>query len=192
MARLSGSWNKFGFDQNAWDMVIEDKPYLTVKANRIRLSGSVSLSGGLVLTDDLSSVGGYAQSFMFVQNNLEQGQFAAMTSSIVSATASVDVPKVWTSVPMVRAGSVLGLTLYTDTIIKSGSLSASVTINNVNCSASLAGHTGSTLTMTPIAKDLATFTAGQRIGVSLSASSLYLSEPDITSASFIATVLVEM
>jgi hypothetical protein len=106
----------------------------------------------------------------------------------------------------VRNGSVLGIVVATKrgNIIKSGGFSASVMVDYINTSCLVVTHTGTIVSGTitgaklfSASKDTITFNAGQMIGVSLTGTAPdgsdvgYHSEPDILSASFIATVLVE-
>lgn len=153
----------------------------------IEAVGTISATSTISATGDINAAGGFAQSFEFVQNNLLQGQYCNMTASLVGTVA-------YLGVPMVRAGSVRGIAikpLNTTQTIKSGAFSASVMLNSANVACAVNAYTGSLLSTT-IAKDVVAFTAGQMLGVSLSASADYLSEPGVTSASFIASVLVEM
>jgi len=158
-------------------------------------NSGIAVTGDNTITGDVNAAGGFAQSFTLTKLYMPQGGFTSMTASYVSSSLLVGLPALaFTEIPMVRAGSVRGLVLSvlnSTQTIKSGALSASVTINGVNAACTAVGHTGSYIVKT-IAKDVVTFTAGQRIGVTVSASALFLSEPDVTSASFMASVLVEM
>ena len=164
---------------------------------RVTISnGGMTVAGDTSTTGDINAAGGFAQSFTFSKIYLLQNSFASMTASYNSASLQGDSrgPVHFLEVPMVRGGSIRGLVVSVASsaqTIKSGALSASVMINGVNAACTAVGHTGTYIVKT-LDKDAVTFTAGQRIGVSISASTGYLSEPDVVSASFIASVLVEM
>jgi len=150
------------------------------------------VSAGLYSSADVSVSGGQAQSLMFAESHLLQSEFAEMTASVTVVTSSNTTHQAFTRVPVVRSGSILGLVIHTqDGTIKSGAFSASVTIDGANTALTLGANTGSTVGVTA-AKDVYTFNGFQTIGVTLTASADYLCEPDVTSCSFLATVLVEM
>ncbi|MEK6879960.1 MAG: hypothetical protein AABY22_10150 [Nanoarchaeota archaeon] len=165
-----------------------DADKVTVTQTSVDLASDVSMTN-----NDINARGGYAQSFVYVCNNVLQNTFRSMTSSIAYVSNSLPDTK-YDIIPLVRSGSVLGIALSvqnTTQTVKSGALSASVMLDNANVSLTLGMNTGSVATATTT-KDTVTFNPGQRLGVSLSASSAYLCEPNATSASFICTVLVEM
>ena len=188
MARASGSWNWFGYHDNAWRMVIEDKEYLHInRSGGVRISGSdYAYTGSLVVTDDINSAGGHVQSIVFCHSSTLQNTSQVMTASIVGDQS-------FTQVPMVRSGSIIGIALYSETCAiddsSAGALTASVTVDGVNVACSLALSTGSAGDAT-IAKDTVTFNPQQRIGVSLTASADYLTDL-AGSGSWIATVAYE-
>jgi hypothetical protein len=182
MARGPKDWTQILWKDSQWHFIIDDSTILRM--------GTGSLSMSVDPTSDLNAPGGYAQTLTLTNVRMIQNTYSSMTASMV--TSSLQPEKAFTRIPMVRAGSILGLVLYTeDGLVKSGSLSASVTLDGANTAVTLGMNTGSAGTATS-AKDAVTFTAAQAIGVSLTASSTYLCEPDVTSASFMAAVLVEM
>lgn len=177
---------KYNTTTRQWEIV-------TGNTNRVVVSDTVTtVSNDLTVSGDLSSTGGAAQSFTFVNSRTLQGAFAEMTASVAVVTSSDATHQSFTRVPMVRSGSILGFVIHTqDGLVKSGSLSASVMIDGVNTALTIGMNTGSVAGATA-AKDTYTFNSLQTIGISLSASSTYLGTPGVTSASFIATVLVEL
>jgi hypothetical protein len=160
--------------------------YIELSANAI--SGNADIG----IANDIRAAGGYLMPLVFSISNVKQNTFSHMTSSYLSSAGDA-VANAFVQIPMVRAGSVLGFVLNTrrGEVIKSGAFSASVTVNFANVACNAAVHTGSIVSSSQITKDTVAFSAGQYIGVSLTASADYLSEPNITSASFIGTVLVE-
>lgn len=160
-------------------------------------ASAISSSNDLDIEKDVNAPGGFAQSFVFYKNTVLQNTFSEMTCSIVSASAG-SVGEGWyrayAYVPMVRSGSILGLCISTrnsSEVVKSGAFSASVMLDRVNQACTVIMDTG-TFGVTTVAKNTLTFNPGQWLGVSLTSSAEMLSEPGVTSASFVGTVLVEM
>jgi len=152
---------------------------------------TTTVSNNLSVTGDVNAAGGFAMPLILGSRDLIQGGFVSLSSSYISGSATLAG---FDFVPAVRSGSVLGFVLNVPAgqCVKSGALSGAVMINGVNTTCTITGHTGTFFLATAVSKGTVTFNPGQRIGVSLSASADYLCEPDILSASFIATVLVEM
>jgi hypothetical protein len=155
-------------------------------------NSSVTVTNNLNVSKDINAAGGYAMAFTFAKPCVKQGTFSSMTASYMSSADDL-VAVAYVGVPMPRSGSVLGLSIRPrfGEVVKSGSLSASIMIDNVNVACNLWFSTGTFKCANAVSKDSITFTEGQALGVSLTASSAFLSEPTITSASFIATVLIE-
>ncbi|MDP3763689.1 MAG: hypothetical protein Q8Q92_03510 [bacterium] len=151
--------------------------------------------GNVTMTNDIDAAGGYQHDFMFYRRQLLQTAGVFMTSSIafLSGATTGFTGSVFTRVPMLKAGSVRGVSLLTqDHTVKSGSLSASVLVNGVFAGA-VGMHTGTIGTAT-FAKDTYTFTAGQYIEVALTATvgdSGYFTDKDIVSGSWLGVVTVE-
>jgi len=181
--------------RNRWAIDADNVEIVEVNKNGMSVTGDVTVDG------DLNTTGGMVMPLVFAKGNVLQDTFSSMTASFLSSTTD-PTTQAFDGVPMVRSGSVLGIslaTMYDAEIVKSGALTASVMVDNANVACTVAVHTGTRGTafatnfVTTVAKDTTglTFKPGQFIGVSLTSSAEYLSEPDITSASFIATVLVE-
>lgn len=152
-------------------------------------------SNGVTVTGDLAASGGYVRSYQFFRNNVLQNTTPVMTASVIdfsgTAAAGNSTRTVYMGIPMLKAGSVVGIALYTGTAtVKSGSLSGTITIDGSPIAATIGIHTGTVATNT-FAKDTYTFNAGQVLRVQLTASSTYLTDLDPTSGSWIAVVDVE-
>lgn len=151
--------------------------------------------GNVTMTNDIDAVGGYQHDFMFFRRNLLQTAGVFMTSSVAlfSSSTSYMTGSVFTRVPMLRGGSVRGISLLTqDCTVKSGSLSASVLVNGVFAGA--VGMNTGTIGTATFAKDTYPFTAGQYIEVALTATvgaAGYFTDVDITSGSWLGVVTVE-
>src|SRR3990167_2135249 len=121
--------------------------------------------------------GGMARFAMFVKTNVLQSTTPIMTASIVdfsgTAGAGNGTRTVYLKRPLPKNGSLLGLTLYTEDTVKSGSLSGTILIDGVPTAATLGMNTGS-VAYTTWAKDTYTFSAGAVLSVQLTASSTYL------------------
>jgi hypothetical protein len=165
----------------------------TDNADRLTVDNSgVDITNKLSVTGDINAAGGFAMPLVFAKSNVKQNTFTHMTAAYLSS-ADDSLANAFTQVPAPRSGSIMGLAILCapGCVVKSGTLSASVTLANVNVACNLFITTGTFKCASAVAKDSIAFTEGQGIGVSLTASSAYLSEPNITSASFIATVLIE-
>jgi len=157
--------------------------------------GSVSASVDIVTGGDINSRGGTSHEHKFLSYRVNQGTTPMMTSSIVdfsgTAAAGNGTRIVFTQVPMLRAGSVLGIGLLTQNCtVKSGSLSGTVNINGTPSAATIGMHTG-TIATRLLDKDSVTFTAGQYLELQLTASSVYYTDLELTSGSFQGFVWVE-
>ncbi len=152
-------------------------------------------------SQDIVAPGGQLAQLTYFKNII-QGQTTAMTASaFVSASQGLLAGTgAQLKRPMLRAGSVLGLCLYTENVnftaigtnpFVSGALTASVTIDGANTALTLVCEpTGSTF-VSVVAKNLYPFSASQKIGVSLTASAGYGSDHLASSASWLAVVMVE-
>jgi hypothetical protein len=148
---------------------------------------TVSLTGNLKVLDDVDAAGGFRSAFIFSAPAVKQGEMTTMSSSIISGSE-------WaTRYPMPSNGSVLRVALYSDdsNVTAGTGLTASVTVDGVQAAVQVIITTGSAAAGTAVAKDTATFSASQQLGVVLTASSGYLSSL-AESGSFLASVLVEM
>jgi len=163
---------------------------ITGKTGHVVLSSSVgsvvTVSGGLKVDEDVNAAGGFRSQLFFRQKPL-QGVPLAMSSSLCTNELSLS------KYPMASAGSVIGLSLYSaDSAIDSGALTASLTIDGVKSTdVQLIMTTGSAAAATLVAKDTATFSASQQLGVVVTASADYVSDL-ATSGSFVASLFVEL
>jgi hypothetical protein len=161
----------------------------------IGTNGSAKLTidqgGQVTLTGDLNAAGGNQVNYTFFRNNVLQGTFPHMTSSFL--TGGFGAASVYLRQPLRKNGSIVGITIYTeDATVKSGSLSASVTINGSTVvGASTAIPTG-TIVGASFAKDTYSFSALSTLGVQFSASTGYFTDKDPLSGSWLAVVTVEM
>jgi hypothetical protein len=202
----SGSWIKYA-SINKWEIATGNAARVTVQNNvttiandlsvtpgKIRADalsasagGAVALTGNMLVTDDVNAAGGFRSAFVFSAPAVKQGEMTTMSSSIISGSE-------WaTRYPMPSAGSVLRVALYSDdsNVTAGTGLTASVTVDGVQAAVNVVITTGSAAVGTAVAKDTATFSASQQLGVVLTASSGYLSSL-AESGSFLASVLVEM
>jgi hypothetical protein len=174
-----------------WEIKVGNTNKVTVARETITLSPAVTFSS------DVTIPGGAPQTFMFAKEYVLQGATTQMTASIMSGATE---ELIQTRYPMVRSGSILGLTLYSEQgLVLSGTnsqLTASVTLDGANVAATVILGTGSVGHFIT-AKDTSglTFNGGQTIGVSLTASDAYESQHSVrlasVSASWTAAVLVE-
>jgi len=157
-------------------------------------NGSVQVLTDLSCSGDMEFKGGLRRSYQFYHLDTGQASYAHMTASTVqlSGAAEVDARQItFLRVPMLKAGSVLGVSLYTETCtVKSGSLTGTILVNNSPTAAKVIVSTG-TLASQQFSKDSYTFTAGQTLGVQLSCSAGYLTDTDPLSGSWMAVVDVE-
>lgn len=160
-------------------------------ADRVTVS-----AGNVTMTNDIDAGGGYQHDFQFTRRYLLQTAGVFMTSSVayLSTSAGGITGSIFTRIPMLKAGSVRGISLLTqDCTVKSGSLSASVLVNGTFAGA-VGMHTG-TVGVATFAKDTYTFTAGQYIEVALTATvgdgTGFHTDFDIRSGSWLANVTVE-
>lgn len=151
--------------------------------------------GNVTMTNDIDAGGGYQHDFQFTRRNLLQTAGVFMTSSVayLSTSALGISASIFTRVPMLKAGSVRGISILTqDSTVKSGSLSASVLVNGTFAGA-VGIHTGTIATAT-FAKDTYTFTAGQYIEVAMTATvgdAGYYTDYALVSGSWLGVVTVE-
>ena len=156
-------------------------------------AGSTTVANDLTVSAaDINAAGGFQRDERFYKLRVLQGSFPMMSASILSAAqGGVEGFMAFTKVPLIRAGSVVGLALLCqDATVKSGSLSGTVRINGTPTAATVGMNTG-TIAYTTYTKDTHTFTAGQYLEVQLSASTEYLTDTDPNSGSFMAVVSVE-
>ena len=149
------------------------------------------------VANDLSVLGGgQLHTLVYARTSVLQGTAPFMTASQMSGSAVGMARLNFVSVPMRKAGSLVGISVWAGAnggLVKSGTLTATVcngTAGTTVTSLTAAMTTGSVGTGT-VVKDLVTFAANDLISVQLTASSAYLSEPDVTSASFYCLVDVE-
>lgn len=159
---------------------------------------TVDNGGQVTLTNDLNTTaGGQHRSVTYFRPNVLQGTAPFMTSSQVSGSSVGTGRFNFTAVPMRQAGSVIGVTVWAGVnggTVKSGTLTATVCIGTAGTtvtSVTASLSTGSVASAT-VLKDAVTFAANDLLCVQLTASSTYLSEPDITSASIMAIVDYEL
>ena len=167
--------------------------------NRVTVGdGTTTIANAVTFSSDVTIPGGVPQTFVFFKNALLQDQRTIMTASLISS-GSAWGGQAYTRVPMVRSGSIMGLTLYGETsVVISGTspvaLTASVTLDGANVGTPVIITTGSVGHFIQ-EKDVTTFNGGQAIGVSLTASDGYLVQNTVelgsTSGSWAASVLVE-
>src|SRR3990167_3908786 len=146
------------------------------------------------LSNDVTAAGGFRMPLVFTHGKTLQNQRTLMTSSVTVVSSSVanSPDRFMTRIPVDRAGSVVGLSLWSyDGIITAGALTASVTIDGAvpSTTALLIMTTGSNKATT-YSKDATVFSSSQQIGVSLSASADYLNTI-AASASWMASVVIE-
>ncbi len=157
---------------------------------------------GAVFSQDVTAPGGMHQRLKFFKGGVLQAQSTQMTASFIvsGAQATLAQSVAVTKEPMFRAGSVLGLMLYTENAnftaigtipFASGVLTASVTLDGVNTAATLVCEPSGTTFLGLFAKDLVAFSASQKIGVTLTSSVTYGSDHLNLSASWTALVLIE-
>lgn len=166
-----------------------------LQATDLAVTNNATITGNTTITGDVNAAGGFAQTLLFFRNNPVQNIPVVMTASEVYTTASLPGPVCYMQVPLVRAGSIRGISLCVMSpaqVVKSGAISASVLINDTKSLAASAIMVTGSVGTTTLAKDVVTFAAGSRLAVILSSSAGYLCEPDITSASFVCSVLLEM
>jgi len=154
---------------------------------------STTVVNDLVVTGDLGASGGYVRSYSVYGFRVLQGAFSLMTSSMIHSSALLAGTgmKYLTRIPLRSSGSIIGISIVAeDGIVKSGSLTASININDIPV-ASLGMFTG-TMASTTFAKDLYAFNGNSYLTVALTASTGYLNSLEITSCSFTCIVDVEM
>ena len=156
---------------------------------------TVNNLGDVTVSGDLNVAAGMVRDAQFVSYRVNQGTTPLMSSSIVdfSGTAALgnSTRIVFTRIPLMRAGSVLGISLLTQNCtVKSGSLSGTVLISGVPTAATVGMNTG-TIATSVFNKDSITFGANSYLEVQLTASSTYLTDLDPTSGSFMCLVSVE-
>jgi hypothetical protein len=149
------------------------------------LTGSVKLVRG-----DLDAPGGLAVSYQFFKNRLIPTERTAMTASVVPSGSAAGLYAVYTEIPAVRAGSILGLSVLTTNAPTAGAVSASVTVDGAAVGTPLILSAG-TQAATTFAKDTYTFSGSQKLGVTITGSAEYVTA-NTSSASFAVSVLVEM
>ena len=148
--------------------------------------------GNTTLSNDISPNGGLARDYSFYKVRLRQASFPVMTSSYLSGARDAEDSAVFTRIPLMKAGSVLGIALITqDCTVKSGSLSGTITISGTPSATGTVGMSTGTIAYNTFAKDLITFTAGQYLEVQLSASTTFATDLDPNSGSFHCLVSVE-
>jgi hypothetical protein len=147
--------------------------------------------GDLNATGDINAIGGFANSLILTSGPVEQNKSTKMTGSVVGTVTFLGIP---TS----RPGSILSYIVKCgpNHCIKSGSVSASLTLNGANIANTTmlltTGSLGSaTYNYKTTSKDTWQFVQADMLGISLTGSATYLCEPDITSASFIANITIE-
>jgi hypothetical protein len=155
-------------------------------------AGNVTFTNSVISTGDLAAAGGFVKSYTFYGYRVLQNSYPLMTSSMMhssSLTAGVGA-KFFTRIPLRASGSIVGISLVAeDGVVKSGSLSASVNINDVPV-ASLLMFTGA-IASTTFAKDTYAFNGNSYLTVQLTASNGYYSDLATLSCSFTCIVDVE-
>lgn len=195
MARNFGDWDNVvvNTSNDSMQMNLGDKTVLNLSSS---MTATVSF---LSCSQRLYSPGGFVDSFTFYKSFLVSSETCAMTASTIQSGSSNY--KVYLKTPMVRGGSILGLALLSEqSNIQAGAISASVTVDGVNITTnatgswlilSASGQQQAAILYTPF---VYTFSGTQALGVTLTASSTYVtgSVGGGVGGHWSATVLVEI
>jgi hypothetical protein len=128
------------------------------------------VSGTITASADLDAPGGFATQLNYwYQENVAANQSAVAISIVVPALT------VKTELPTIRAGSVIGIVVYSNAARADGTLTVDATIDGAVTGLTAVLNAGATQTKaTTQAKGLDTFTAGQRIGVKITTDANWL------------------
>ena len=196
MARNFGDWDNVSLNTGSDTLTVNllDKAVLVLSSS---LTATVPF---LSATNRVYAPGGFADCFTYYKSFLVPSEACAMTASTINS-GSGGLYKVFLKTPMVRGGSVLGLVLYSESSnVQAGAISASVTVDGVNITSNA---TGSWLILSASGQQQAailyapfvyTFSGTQALGVSLTASSTYVtgSVAGGVGGHWAATVMVEV
>ena len=166
----------------------------------IQVTGSVDVSqtgtfGSVSVRGDVYAGGGFVGNFVYSRTGIKAGEMGVMyTASPLTGTATYDARALRSQLPVFRAGSLMGLALYSpDCVVKSangGALTASLVVGSTRIGTDLVITTGS-VGYLAFAKDTYSLSAGSVIGVSFTASSGYLNDL-AASGSWVATAWFEV
>lgn len=122
---------------------------------------NINASGTIIAAGDITGAGGDNTELTYwYQDDVPATQNAVVLNMNGNASRA--------EVPTVRAGSIIGISVYSNESWLSGSLTVDATIDGAVTSLTAVLNAGATQTkVTTQAKDSDTFTAGQRIGVKI-------------------------
>lgn len=141
--------------------VAGDEELFYFAAGEVSVEGDVTVNGALSVTADITAAGG-------ITNELTYWYQDDVPASQTDVPITMDGNVARAEVPTVRTGSVIGITVYSNEARSAGTLTVEVTIDGVGTGlTAVLDVTNPSLKVTTQAKDTDQFTAGQRIGATL-------------------------
>lgn len=169
---------------------------LSVQSNIVSNTGDITSTAGAITANtnitadtgdiiatagDMNAVGGFAHQLSYwYQDDVADSQ--------TDAALDMDGNSARAEVPTIRAGSIIGIAVYSNEARSAGTLTVDATVDGTKTGlTAVLDGTNSQTKVTTQAKDTDTFTAGQRIGVKLTTDGSWAP----TTADITVTVLIE-
>ena len=155
--------------------------FSTRKSDVLTEQMRIDSDGEVILSGDISGVGGFKQPFSFMQSDVAASQ-SAVALAVLGLTGNSEIV-------MPYAGSIIGISIASNDARTAGTLTVDATVNGtVTGLQAVLDGTNTTYYSATQAKDTDTFAAGDRIGVKITTDSSWAP----TTADIVVAVIIEM